>query len=121
VITLLQIKNQRFFHLYFDTILSIMTTLTRDQILHIAKLARLSLTDKEIKKMPKELSSILSYIDMLNEVNTEGVEPTAQVTGIETRLRNDIVTVSDASPETLLACSALPVTEHQITTPHAHG
>ncbi|MEQ1849221.1 MAG: Asp-tRNA(Asn)/Glu-tRNA(Gln) amidotransferase subunit GatC [Candidatus Peribacteraceae bacterium] len=98
-----------------------MTTLTRDQILHIAKLARLTLTDEEIEKMPKELSSILSYVDMLGEVNTDGVEPTAQVTGIETRLREDTVTQSDASSAELLACSPLPITEHQITTPHAHG
>jgi aspartyl-tRNA(Asn)/glutamyl-tRNA(Gln) amidotransferase subunit C len=98
-----------------------MTTLTKDQVLHIAKLARLKLTEEETRKMPKELSSILEYIDMLNEVNTDGIEPTAQVTGIETRLREDIVKTSETQPDQLLACSPLPKKEHQIVTSHAHG
>lgn len=98
-----------------------MTTLTKVQVLHIAKLARLKLSDEEVEKMSKELTSILGYIDQLGGVNTDGIEPTAQVTGITSRLREDTVIPSDASPDALLECSPLPITSHQISTPHAHG
>lgn len=98
-----------------------MTALTRDQVLHIAKLARLELTPEEVDKMTKELSSILGYIEMLNEVDTAAVEPTAQVTGITNALRDDIVVPSQAKPDELLETSALPKSEHQIQVPHAHG
>ncbi len=98
-----------------------MTTLTTAQVLHIAKLARLELTSEEVNKMTKELSSILGYIEMLNEVDTSTVEPTAQVTGITNALREDTVIPSEAKPDALLECSALPKSEHQIQVPHAHG
>ncbi len=98
-----------------------MTTLTKDQVLHIAKLARLTLTPEEVDKMTKELSSILNYIEILNEVDTTSVEPTAQVTGITNALREDAVKPSEAKPDDLLGASPLPITEHQIQAPHAHG
>ena len=98
-----------------------MTSLTPLQVAHIAKLARLTLTSEEEKKMSKELSSILKYVDVLSEVNTDGIEPTAQVTGLENALREDIVKPSGALPDALLACSPLPIIEHQIQAPHAHG
>ena len=98
-----------------------MSALTKDQVLHIAKLARLTLTSDEVNKMTKELSSILTYVDMLSEVPTEGVEPTAQVTGLVNSLRDDVVIPSEAKPDDLLGCSPLPITEHQIQAPHAHG
>ncbi|MSR68144.1 Asp-tRNA(Asn)/Glu-tRNA(Gln) amidotransferase subunit GatC [Candidatus Peribacteria bacterium] len=98
-----------------------MTSLTKEQVLHIAKLARLTLTPSEVDKMTKELSSILNYIEILNEVDTTNIEPTAQVTGLTNALREDTVMPSDAKPDDLLACSPLPITEHQIQAPHAHG
>ncbi len=98
-----------------------MSALTRDQILHIAKLARLTLKPEEIDKMTKELSSILTYIEVLNEVDTAHIEPTAQVTGLTNALREDVVIPSEAKPDDLLGCSGLPITDHQITAPHAHG
>jgi aspartyl-tRNA(Asn)/glutamyl-tRNA(Gln) amidotransferase subunit C len=104
-----------------DVYSSSMTTLTKAQVLHIAKLARLELKDGEAEKMATELSSILKYVDILGEVPTDSVEPTAQVTGLETVLRDDIVKPSEALPDALLACSPLPITEHQIEAPHAHG
>ena len=97
------------------------TQLTTAQVEHIAKLARLTLTPEEVAKMTKDLSSILTYIDVLKELKTENVEPTAQVTGLTNSLRNDVVRPSEASPDALLGCSPLPITEHQIQTPHAHG
>jgi len=69
--------------------------LTKKEIKHIAKLARLDLTDKELELYGGQLSDILGYIDMLKEVDTAGVEPTAQVTGLVNALREDEVRVWD--------------------------
>jgi len=74
-----------------------MTTLTPEQIQQIATLARLELTEKEKKLYAKQLSVVLDYIEMLNEVNTEGVEETCQVTGLEDVVRED--KVQEASEE----------------------
>jgi aspartyl-tRNA(Asn)/glutamyl-tRNA(Gln) amidotransferase subunit C len=99
-----------------------MTQLTADQVRHIAKLARLTLSDDEVAKFATELTSILGYIDTLKEVSTEGVEPTAQVTGQTNVLRKDeIYTQPIAAPDDLLANSPLPIIDHQIQTPSAHG
>ncbi|MFA6394304.1 MAG: Asp-tRNA(Asn)/Glu-tRNA(Gln) amidotransferase subunit GatC [Patescibacteria group bacterium] len=71
--------------------------LTKKEIEHIAKLARLDLTDAELEKYGGQLSGILGYIDMLKEVDTAGVEPTAQVTGLLNVLRDDGVMEWDES------------------------
>jgi len=63
--------------------------LSKDEIQHIAKLARLELSDEELKKYGGQLSAVLNYIDQLKEVDVKGVEPTAQVTGLENVLRED--------------------------------
>jgi len=65
--------------------------LSKDEVKHIAHLARLGLTDEEIAKYAKQLSSILDYVEQLKEVNTDGVEPTAQVTGLENVMRDDVI------------------------------
>lgn len=56
---------------------------------HIAKLARLDLSDKEKQKYSKELSEILDYMEKLNEVDTKNIEPTSQVTGLTNVFRKD--------------------------------
>ncbi|MEK7616148.1 MAG: Asp-tRNA(Asn)/Glu-tRNA(Gln) amidotransferase subunit GatC [Patescibacteria group bacterium] len=66
-----------------------MSTITKEQVEHIAKLARLEFDDAQKEKMTKELGQILTYVEKLKEVNTEGVEPTAQVTGLEDVFRKD--------------------------------
>ncbi len=50
-------------------------SVSREDVLHIAKLAKLKLEDDEIIKYTKELNRILKYIDKLQELNTENVEP----------------------------------------------
>ena len=60
-----------------------------EQVKHMASLARIKLTRDEIKKFQKQLESIIEYFDKLNEVNTKGVEPTSQVTGLVNKLRKD--------------------------------
>lgn len=90
-----------------------MTQLTQDQVRHVAKLARLALSDEEVLKFSTQLTSVLQYIDVLNEVDTEGVEPTAQVTGLSNVLRADDVHPFP-NPEALLACSPFPIQNRQI-------
>lgn len=98
-----------------------MSNLTSDQVRHIAKLARLRLSEEEVKKFTPELSSIFGYIDMLSEVDTKGVEATAQVTGQENVFRADEIRTQATAPDALLAASPLPITDHQIVSPSAHG
>jgi len=66
-------------------------TLDKEQIQHIANLARLDLNDSEIEKYGQQLSGILSFIDQLKEVDTDDTQPTAQVTGMENIFREDEV------------------------------
>ncbi len=51
--------------------------LERDAVLHIAKLARISLTEEEIESFSEQLGEIIGHFDVLNAIDTEGVEPTA--------------------------------------------
>lgn len=59
-----------------------MAKLSIKEVEHIAKLARIHLSDKEKQKYSKELSSILGYVEKLQKVNTDNVEETSQVTGL---------------------------------------
>lgn len=68
-----------------------MKVITKEQVEHIANLARLSLTKEEKELYTKQLSKILDYIDQLNEANTEGVEPMTQPIPTVNVMREDIV------------------------------
>jgi len=61
----------------------------RDQVLHVARLARLKLTDDEIERMAGELSGILEHVDRISELDLDGVEPTSHVIALENVLRSD--------------------------------
>ena len=63
--------------------------LSKEEIQHVAKLARLDLTEAELEKYGGQLSAVLDYINQLKEADVEGVEPTAQVTGLTNILRED--------------------------------
>ncbi|MEK7604099.1 MAG: Asp-tRNA(Asn)/Glu-tRNA(Gln) amidotransferase subunit GatC [Patescibacteria group bacterium] len=63
--------------------------ITDKEIEHIAQLTRIKLGDKEKEKFKNELSSILGYVKKLNELNTDGIEPIYQVTGLVNALRAD--------------------------------
>ncbi len=63
--------------------------LSQEQIKHIAKLARLDLSEEELKIYGEQLSGVLGYIEQLQEVDTSSTEPTAQVTGLVNVLRED--------------------------------
>src|SRR4051794_1959326 len=61
----------------------------REQVLHVARLARLKLTDEEIERMAGELSGILEHVDRISELELDGVEPTWHVIALENVLRPD--------------------------------
>jgi aspartyl-tRNA(Asn)/glutamyl-tRNA(Gln) amidotransferase subunit C len=61
----------------------------REQVLHVARLARLALTDDEVERMSSELSTILEHVERISELDLEGVEPTSHVVELENVLRPD--------------------------------
>jgi aspartyl-tRNA(Asn)/glutamyl-tRNA(Gln) amidotransferase subunit C len=61
----------------------------REQVEHVARLARLKLTDEELERMAGELSGILEHVDRISELDLEGVEPTSHVIALENVLRPD--------------------------------
>lgn len=65
--------------------------ITREQVEHVAKLARLAVTDEEKALFGRQLSSILTYVETLNRVDTAHVEPTAHVVPMQNVLREDTV------------------------------
>ena len=65
------------------------TVIERDQVLHVARLARLRLSEEEVERMSSELSGILDHVDRIAELDLEGVEPTSHVVALENVLRPD--------------------------------
>ncbi len=61
----------------------------REQVEHVAKLARLKLTDEEVERMAAELSGILEHVEHIAELDLDGVEPTSHVIALENVLRPD--------------------------------
>lgn len=71
--------------------------ISNKEVKHIAELARLSLSEAELKKMRKELASILDYIELLKEADVSKSEPTSHVIPVTNVMREDIL--SDREPE----------------------
>lgn len=84
-------------------------SITKEEIKKIAELSRLKLTPEEETHYAKTISAVLDYMKILNEVATEGVEPTAQVTGLENVTRLDVVKPSVHRDQLL---QTLPQVEH---------
>jgi aspartyl-tRNA(Asn)/glutamyl-tRNA(Gln) amidotransferase subunit C len=72
------------------------------QVRHIAKLARIAMSDAEVEAMVPELNNILSWVEQLGEVNTDGVKPLTAVIDNQLRLRDDAVTDGNCRDEVLL-------------------
>jgi len=83
-----------------------MSTITTNDVRHLAQLSNLQLSDDEITSLQTDLANILDYIDQLNEIDTSGVEPTYQVTGLENVWRDDTVDMSTVTREDLLALTS---------------
>jgi aspartyl-tRNA(Asn)/glutamyl-tRNA(Gln) amidotransferase subunit C len=62
----------------------------REQVLHVAKLARLKFNEEEIERLSPELSKILEYVEQMNRLDLDGVEPTSHVVKLENVLREDV-------------------------------
>ena len=76
--------------------------LSIEEITALARLAKLTLSDDEIAQYQKELSSILEYVALLSDADTEGLQPTSQVTGLTNVMRADKVMELTATPDELV-------------------
>ena len=79
-----------------------MSKLSRDDVLKLASLARISLDESEIDKYAEELSEILGYVEQLSSVDVDNLEPTNQVTGLTNVMRADEVRAYGYEPKDLL-------------------
>jgi aspartyl-tRNA(Asn)/glutamyl-tRNA(Gln) amidotransferase subunit C len=79
-----------------------MSKLSREDILKLAKLSRLELTDDEVTQFESEISAILEYVEQLQTADLNGLEPTYQVTGLKDVTRPDEVVDYQADPKALL-------------------
>ena len=68
---------------------NISNVIDREQVLHVARLARLRLDEAEIEKMSRELSTVLDHIEKISELDLDGVAPTSHVVEVENVLRPD--------------------------------
>jgi aspartyl-tRNA(Asn)/glutamyl-tRNA(Gln) amidotransferase subunit C len=76
-------------------------SVSTEQVRHIAKLARIAMSDEEIERLAPELNNILGWVEQLAEVNTDGVEPLTAVIDQKLRLRDDVVTDGNIRDEIL--------------------
>jgi aspartyl-tRNA(Asn)/glutamyl-tRNA(Gln) amidotransferase subunit C len=75
---------------------------SKEDVKNIALLARLELTEKDYEKYQSDLSDILSYVDLIGKVDTKGIEPTAQVTGLTDIVRGDVKIPSSLKRDEIL-------------------
>lgn len=66
-----------------------MTDISKDQVRHVAHLARLAVSEEEVDMMTKQLGDIIQYAELLNELDTTGVEPTTHVLDLKNVMRKD--------------------------------
>lgn len=93
-----------------------MSTITTDDVRHLAQLSNLQLSDDETESLRGDIAHILDYIDQLNGLDTTGVEPTYQVTGLENVWRDDAIDNGSISSNQLLAL-APEQTDHSVKVP----
>ena len=77
----------------------------REQVLHVARLARLELAEDEVERMSEELSNVLDHIEKIGELDLDGVPPTTHVVEVSNALRPDVVDES-LPPEVALVNAA---------------
>jgi len=79
-----------------------MAKITRDDVLKLARLSQIKLGDKEVDKFVVELGEIVRYVEQINLVDTVGLEPTDQVTGLKNVMRPDEIVDYGETTEALL-------------------
>jgi aspartyl-tRNA(Asn)/glutamyl-tRNA(Gln) amidotransferase subunit C len=67
-------------------------SVTNEQVRHIARLARIAMSEEELERLVPELNAIIGWVEQLGEVDTDGVEPLTAVIEQKLRLRDDLVT-----------------------------
>ncbi len=83
-----------------------MSTITNDDVRHLAQLSSLQMSDVEVELLRVGIEKIINYINQLDELDTDGVEPTYQVTGLQNVWRDDEIIDSSVSRRQLLALAA---------------
>jgi aspartyl-tRNA(Asn)/glutamyl-tRNA(Gln) amidotransferase subunit C len=76
-------------------------SVNHEQVRHIAKLARIAMSEEELARLVPELNAIIGWVEQLGEVNTDNIEPLATVIDQKMRLRDDVVTDGDIRGEVL--------------------
>lgn len=110
--TIIQVLIVRF-DLYYNVS---MTQISRDDVQHLAQLSSLQLSDDETEALQKDIQNILKYIEQLGSLDTSGVEPTYQVTGLSNIWREDKIIDYGVDRETLLALAS-DRTDDQVKVP----
>lgn len=83
-----------------------MSTITNDDVRHLAQLSSLQMPDAEVESLRAGIEKIINYINQLDELDTDGVEPTYQVTGLQNVWRDDEIIDSSVSRQQLLSLAA---------------
>ena len=83
-----------------------MSTITNDDVRHLAQLSSLQMPDAEVESLRADIEGIINYINQLDELDTDGVELTYQVTGLQNVWRDDEIIDSSVSRQQLLALAA---------------
>ena len=83
--------------------MSYMTKISRDDVMKLAVLSNLQLADDEIGSLQSDIEKILEYVEQLDELDTDGVDPAYQVTGLKNVMRTDEVSVGSVDRAALLA------------------
>ena len=90
--------------------------ITTEDVLHLAVLSNISLDKKQIEPLKKDLDNIVNYISQLDELDTEGIEPTYQCFDMQNVWREDIIEEFEADREDLLSLT-VENEDHQIKVP----
>jgi aspartyl-tRNA(Asn)/glutamyl-tRNA(Gln) amidotransferase subunit C len=91
----------------------------REQVLHVARLARLRLSEEEVERMSAELSGILDHIEKIGELDLEGVAPTSHVVEVTNALRADEPRPSWPREEMLTAAPSVADDGFEVPSPQA--
>lgn len=83
-----------------------MSTITNDDVRHLAHLSSLQMSDAEVESLRADIEKIINYINQLDKLDTDGVEPTYQLTGLQNVWRDDEIIDSSVSRQQLLALAA---------------
>ena len=91
-------------------------SISKEEIIHLSQLSNISLSEQQISDLAPDLENIIGYISQLDELDTEGVEPTYQCFDMTNVWREDEITEFEAGRDDLISLSA-DSAEHQIKVP----